>query len=52
MQCNRTEALDGLFTQLNEPPGRKVALIGSGCSSATEATAEVSHYYNVAQVNL
>ena len=50
-QCNRTAALDGLFTQLFQPPQEKVALIGSGCSTATEATAEISHYYNITQVN-
>lgn len=42
--------MDGLFTQLYEPPGGKIALIGSGCSIATEPTAEVSHYYDIAQV--
>ena len=28
----------------------KVALIGSGCSVATEPTAEVSQFYNITQV--
>ena len=50
-QCNRTTALKELFTQvLHEPV--KLALIGSGCSVATEPTAEVSHYYNISQVSV
>ena len=50
LQCNRTEALDGLFTQLWTGP-KKLALLGAGCSVATEPTAEISHYYNIAQVD-
>ena len=49
-QCNRTVALGGLFTQLHSSR-QKVALIGSGCSLATEATAEISHYNNLTQVD-
>ena len=52
MQCDKKAALDGLFTQLFQPPQEKVALIGSGCSVATEATAEISHYFNITQVML
>jgi len=48
-QCNRTVALDALFDQILLGPA-KVALIGSGCSPATEPTAEVSHYYNITHV--
>ena len=51
IQCNRTAALDGLFKQLFQSPQEKVALIGSGCSVATEATAEISHYYNITHVS-
>ena len=49
-QCNRAAALDGLFTQLFETSRWKVALIESGCSVATEATAEISHYYDIVHV--
>lgn len=28
----------------------KLALIGGGCSVATEPTADVSHFYNITQV--
>ena len=49
MQCNRTLSLDALHSQILHEP-RKLAVIGSGCSVATEAGAEVSHYYNITQV--
>ena len=52
IQCNTTAALDGFFTQLLQPPQNKLALIGSGCSVATEATAQIAHYYNIIQVYL
>ena len=29
----------------------KIAVIGSGCSVATEATADISHYYNITHVS-
>ena len=53
-QCTRTGGLDALFegTIFNGSPGRnKIAVIGSGCSLATEPTAEVSHYYNISHVS-
>lgn len=43
-------SLDALHSQLLHEP-KKVAIIGSGCSVATEAAAEVSHYYNITQVS-
>ena len=49
MQCNRTLSLDALHSQILHEP-RKLAVVGSGCSVATEAGAEVSHYYNITQV--
>ena len=48
-QCNRTDALGAFFPQVIEEP-LKVAIVGSGCSLATEPTAEVSRYYNLTQV--
>ena len=50
VQCNRTLSFDALHSQILHEP-KKVAIIGSGCSVATEAAAEVSHYYNITQVN-
>ena len=49
LQCDRIMSLDSYFEQMNAGPV-KVAWLGSGCSVATEATAEVSHYFNIAQV--
>ena len=42
-------ALDAFYNQITSAPV-KIALIGSGCSPATEPTAENSHYYNITQV--
>ena len=51
MQCDRTIALDALFQQLLSRDNiSKLAVLGCGCSVATEPTAEVSHYYNVTHV--
>lgn len=50
-QCHRGTALDGFFQQiLGDTNITKIAWLGSGCSPATEPTAEISHYYNVVQV--
>ena len=49
LQCNRTVALDAFFQQILQDPV-KISWIGSGCSVATEPTAEISHYYNITQV--
>ena len=49
LQCNRTVALDAFFKQIVQDPV-KISWIGSGCSVATEPTAEISHYYNITQV--
>ncbi len=40
-----------LHSQLLQEP-KKLAVIGSGCSVATEPTAEISHYYNITQVSV
>lgn len=52
LQCatHGTVALDALHTELLQPP-TKVGIIGSGCSLATEPTAQVSHYYNITHVS-
>ena len=41
--------MDALFNQIIPGPV-KIAVIGSGCSVATEATADISHYYNITHV--
>jgi hypothetical protein len=43
--------LDELHHQLFHEP-KKLAIVGSGGFVATEAAAEVSHYYNIPQVSL
>ncbi len=51
LQCVRHIALDALFGQLLTSDGiQKLAVLGGGCSPATEPTAEVSHYWNLTQV--
>ena len=50
IQCNKTAALDQLFLQLLDSPHPKVALIESGCSAVTEATAEISQHFNIIHV--
>ena len=50
-QCDRRTALGNLFSQLLQGPHQMIALIGSGCSAANDATAEISHYYNITHVN-
>jgi len=42
-------ALNAFYNQIIPGPV-KIAMIGSGCSPATEPTAENSHYYNITQV--
>lgn len=51
IQCNRTVALDAFFKQIVHHPV-KIAWIGSGCPVATTPTAEISHHYNITQVQL
>ena len=50
MQCDRTTALQAVHTELLQPP-TKIGIVGSGCSVATEPSAEVSRYYNLTQVS-
>ncbi len=50
LQCNHTTSLRALHAGLFEPP-IKIAVMGSGCSVATEPTAEISHLYNLTQVS-
>lgn len=51
MQCNRGESLGSFFSDfLPESDPAKIALIGCGCSVATEPVAEISHQWNISQV--
>ncbi|CAI8039799.1 Gamma-aminobutyric acid type B receptor subunit 1 [Geodia barretti] len=49
-QCNRQTALSSYFSQLKNPP-IKIGWVGSGCSPATEPTAELTHFYNITQLS-
>ncbi|CAI7989811.1 Gamma-aminobutyric acid type B receptor subunit 1, partial [Geodia barretti] len=49
-QCNRQTALSSYFSQLKNPP-IKIGWVGSGCSTATEPTAELTHFYNITQLS-
>jgi gamma-aminobutyric acid type B receptor len=49
-QCDRSTAIRSYFTQMTNPP-TKVGWVGSGCSPATEPTAELTQYHNIAQVS-
>ena len=44
-------ALTNFHAHLIQPP-TKIGVIGSGCSVATEATAEVGPFYNLTQVRV
>ena len=51
IQCNRGKSLDAFFDDvLLQPDPVKIALIGCGCSVATEPVAEISHKWNISQV--
>jgi len=50
MQCERTPAIDQLFRQFSSNETTKIAAIGGGCGVATEAVAEISHYWQVPMV--
>ena len=49
MQCLRSESLDQFFNGIQSQPV-KLAVVGCGCSVATEPVAEISHRWNISQV--
>jgi len=49
-ECNRKQALDTFFLHLFNPP-HEVAVVGAGCSVASEALAEIIPYYNLSMVS-
>ena len=56
-QCNRTTSIEALFKQVSRGPNDsdtpvKLAVLGAGCSVATEPTAEISHFFNLPQVSV
>ena len=51
-QCHRSSSLDAFFNDVLQSPPVKLAVIGCGCSVATEPVAEISHRWNISQVYL
>ena len=51
MQCDRTLALDAFLKNISTY-GNKLAVFGCGCSIATEAVAEISHFWNITHVRV
>ena len=52
LQCNRRRPLDAFIREVLSTDHVDVALLGCGCSAATEAVAEVIQYWNLPQVQL
>ena len=50
MQCDHEIALDTYFDGIFSESPRKLAVVGCGCSVATEPVAEISHRWNISQV--
>ena len=48
-QCHRGKSLDTFFEGIRSDP-IKLAVVGCGCSVATEPVAEISHTWNISQV--
>ena len=51
VQCNREVALDAFYKQMKYLP-TKIGWVASGCSLATQAIAELTHFYNITQVKV
>ena len=51
MQCSRSTSLDVFFQEIQSQQV-KVAVLGCGCSVATEPVAEISHQWNISQVGI
>ena len=49
IQCHRGRSLDAFFDGIQSDPV-KLAVVGCGCSIATEPVAEISHQWNISQV--
>ena len=52
MQCHRPQAIRALFKQVPYSVPKRIALIGGGCSVASEPTAEISQHFNMMQVRV
>ena len=53
LQCDRTDSLQSYFDLIQNVSGVPlIALLGCGCSPATEPVAEISHYEDIIHVRL
>ena len=52
LQCQRQQAIKALFKQIPYAQPKRIALIGGGCSIASEPTVEISQYFNLVQVEI
>ena len=50
MQCHHAEALDVFFDGIQTDPV-EIAVVGCGCTVATEPVAEISHRWSIPQVH-
>ena len=50
LQCQYDRSLDVFFQGIQSAPV-KLAIIGCGCSVATEPVAAISHHWNISQVD-
>lgn len=51
MQCNGITALRQFFSKLRDRQTQYIAVVGAGCSPATEPVAEIVSYYNMPMVS-
>ena len=51
IQCHRGRSLDTYFQGIFMESPTKLAVVGCGCSVATEPVAEISHQWNISQVD-
>ena len=49
-QCNRSTSLQRFIESIRDPCSRFIAIMGAGCSVASEPVAEILHYWGLSQV--
>ena len=50
LQCDRTQSFDAFYQEIQSEGPPNIALLGCGCSAASEPIAEVIHHWNISQV--
>ena len=50
IQCTRGGSLIAFFEDIHDKAKQKIAVVGCGCSTATEPVAEINHLWNITQV--